>query len=56
MIKKQATLTSSRQANATPSVPQRPEVSPARHLIGALAKMTKKEKKTKQTPPRNGEI
>ena len=56
MIKKQATLTSPRQANATPSVPQRPDVSPAGHLIAALVTMTKKHKKKKETPPRDGEI
>ena len=56
MIKKQATLTSPRQANATPSVPQRPEVSPVRPAIAARVKMTKKHTKKKETPPRNGEI
>ena len=55
MIKKQATLTSPRQANATPSVPQRPDVSPARHLIAALVKMAKKHtKKNKISPFRGG--
>ena len=56
MIKQQATLTSPRQANATPSVPQRPEVSPARPAIAARVKMTKKPSKKKKTPPRNGGI
>ena len=52
----QAALTSPRQANATPSVPQRPEVSPVRPAIAARVKMTKKHTKKKETPPRNGEI
>ena len=49
-------LTSPRQASATPSVPQRPDLPPARAPVAALVKMAKEKPKKKKAPPRNGEI